>query len=440
MARLPTINGDNGAWGTVLNEFLSVAHGTDGNIKSAPATARIRPKRIATTMFTRFQAGHGFFLSGPGTFTDPETSSFVHGSQSVKVTTDGAGGVAFIKKNSISPTLDLTGKMVRVWVRLPVTSDITNIATITLYVSSDNVASNYYQKEFGNLGTPTQRHFISADNDWTGVTFSFGEFTVVGSPNRAAINSFWLRVQDQNGQAIQVQFGGIELVPEPAAGTVSLTFDDGWATQYTNARAKLSQYRYPATTYIIRDLVDTTGYMSLGQIQALHDLHGWDVSAHADTVANHNLSSGFASLSATEIEAEMLEIQAWLMQAGFNGSNHLALPKGEHNSTVYKYARRYFLSTRTTYSLSRETYPPADWNKLRVFNTDNTTTFVQVQTAITRAVANKEWLILVFHDITSGAASASTQMTSTIFNQIVDEIATQGLAVRTVGDVAENGM
>lgn len=30
MARLPTVNGDDGNWGTVLNEFLEVEHDADG--------------------------------------------------------------------------------------------------------------------------------------------------------------------------------------------------------------------------------------------------------------------------------------------------------------------------------------------------------------------------------------------------------------------------
>lgn len=34
MARLPTIGGDNNAWGTVINDFLSVALNTDGSLKS----------------------------------------------------------------------------------------------------------------------------------------------------------------------------------------------------------------------------------------------------------------------------------------------------------------------------------------------------------------------------------------------------------------------
>jgi hypothetical protein len=34
MARLPIVNGDNGNWGVVLNDFLGVAHKTDGSLKN----------------------------------------------------------------------------------------------------------------------------------------------------------------------------------------------------------------------------------------------------------------------------------------------------------------------------------------------------------------------------------------------------------------------
>lgn len=35
MARLPTVGGDEGTWGQVLNDFLAAAHNTDGTLKPA---------------------------------------------------------------------------------------------------------------------------------------------------------------------------------------------------------------------------------------------------------------------------------------------------------------------------------------------------------------------------------------------------------------------
>lgn len=34
MARLPVVGSDDGTWGTVLNDFLDVAHNTDGSLKN----------------------------------------------------------------------------------------------------------------------------------------------------------------------------------------------------------------------------------------------------------------------------------------------------------------------------------------------------------------------------------------------------------------------
>lgn len=35
MARLPTLGGDDGTWGAILNDFLEQAHNSDGSLKAA---------------------------------------------------------------------------------------------------------------------------------------------------------------------------------------------------------------------------------------------------------------------------------------------------------------------------------------------------------------------------------------------------------------------
>ena len=39
MARLPQPGGDDGTWGNILNEFLNVAHNTDGTLKDSAVGA-----------------------------------------------------------------------------------------------------------------------------------------------------------------------------------------------------------------------------------------------------------------------------------------------------------------------------------------------------------------------------------------------------------------
>src|SRR3989344_2316775 len=38
MAQLPTVGGDDGTWGTILNAFLSISHNSDGTMKVPAAT------------------------------------------------------------------------------------------------------------------------------------------------------------------------------------------------------------------------------------------------------------------------------------------------------------------------------------------------------------------------------------------------------------------
>jgi len=315
-------------------------------------------------------------------------------------------------------------------------------------VSSDNVVANYWAAEFGNL--QTYPNWISAENEWCAVTIPWGvmALNVVGAPNRAAINSIWLKLVDQNNKVVTVLFGGVEAIPEPANGVVSITFDDGLITQWTNARPKLDQYRFKATAYIIRDVIDSnylngdgTGVMTLQNLRDLQDKHEWEIAAHADTVAHHNdLPNGFVDLGVDSCAWEMSNIKKWLISNGFNAADHLAYPRGLHDLTTTTVAKNFFKSARTTWHPTRsETYPPADAQKLRIFYVLKTTTVASIQTAIDRAVTNKEWLILVFHDITA-VANGTTQFTITNFGTVIDYIATQGLAVRPVGDVVENGI
>jgi len=50
MARLPSVGGDNDAWGTVLNEYLSVSLDTDGTIKSAALSSKIGVRAGSATI------------------------------------------------------------------------------------------------------------------------------------------------------------------------------------------------------------------------------------------------------------------------------------------------------------------------------------------------------------------------------------------------------
>jgi len=435
---------------------------------------RTRPRPPTPTPITGFQTGHGFFASQPGGGTSNmnDTSAWLNGNQCATLTTEGLGGNNYLKRNSIATPLNLTGMNLRIWYRLPNQADIAHLNNVFLYVSSDNVVANFWSFSSQMQGLTSDYYGndygASTGNGlgWQSVVATFGEAAVTGAPSITAVNSIWLRVNDDNtSHPVTVQFGGIDMIPQPTTGVVSFAFDDGRATQYQQARLKLSQYRYPATAYIIADQIDGTGtlpgvsgpgYMTTEQLRELQDYNNWDICCHAGTLAAHNMPNGFVDLSATQIVSEFTANKQYLANNGFLGLHHWASPKGRHNQTIYDAVRQYFLSHRTTYSngptsgspgkwFNHETWPPSDFNKLCIYYLYGTSVLADMEAAVDSAATNKEWLIFLGHDLVTTPDTVnfnSTQFSIATFGTLVDYVNGKGTAinVRTVPDVVEHGM
>ena len=94
MARLPVIGGDTNSWGEVLNEYLQVAHATDGTIKTdtiggnLDAVARVAIAKNASTAGARRTVN-----LIPGTNVDIQTADNA-GNERVDVTIGLTGSVA----------------------------------------------------------------------------------------------------------------------------------------------------------------------------------------------------------------------------------------------------------------------------------------------------------------------------------------------------------
>ena len=65
MARLPTPGGDDGTWGQILNDFLSVAHDADGSLKAAILASKANDSAVVHTSGAETVAGIKTFSSSP---------------------------------------------------------------------------------------------------------------------------------------------------------------------------------------------------------------------------------------------------------------------------------------------------------------------------------------------------------------------------------------
>ena len=389
---------------------------------ASPNGTGIRSKilRPTETVIANFQTGHGFGLVGSGTLT-ADTTIFIKGSQSLKFVSNGAGNFGNIQDTGISPVLDFRGKYLLVSLYVDDNTSLDDIAGLSVYLSSDNFGTNYY------LWRLMDKPAMLVPGSWVTVSLSFGAATVLATPDRSAINAIKIRLEDQNSEVITVNVGCISSVVEPNQGIVSITFDDALESQYTEARKKMDEFNIPGTAYIIPDFVGSSGKLSLDHLNALQWLSGWDISGHHQT----NLTT----LTEAEIIVVLKEVKKYLLTNGFvDGADDFSYPNSAYNDTVIlPLVRKFFRSARTTYNYC-ESIPPPEYHRLRAFSVVNTTPTATITARIDRAIANNEWLILVFHDIVA-TASTDTQYSIANFGTVIDYVASSGIAAKTLSSV-----
>jgi hypothetical protein len=394
------------------------------------------PARAQKTVFQQFQAGHGYEKSeGTGTLSD-DTADFVIGKQSLKLVTAGDEVQTHVRRKSVGP-YDFTGKDLRITFKV---DGLAHVSTFEVFLSSDNLSTNNVHYP---ISIPVQPYI--ADGEWAAITISWGDLVnnfPPGSIARGKVNFVEFRFEDDGLTPVTFHINEVAAVPQPATGLVSVVFDDGWESTYSRARPSLDRYGYRATAVVIRDLVGTANYMSLAQLQGLQANSGWDVAAHADTVAEHN--AGFANLEDSVVEADIQGIKRWLVENGFKRRDLFAWPQGSFTASQMVLARRFFNGIRGTTGGSggasgpQETFPPGDNGRLRTWVIGSGATAAEVETALSQCATHKSWLLLCFHEIVASGATGGLQANEATFKAMVEKIAASGLAVKTVAEVLES--
>ena len=66
----------------------------------------------------------------------------------------------------------------------------------------------------------------------------------------------------------------------PPAKTISITIDDGYSNNFTNAYPVLKKYNLPATIFVITNLVGKEGFMTWDEIKEMSDSGLIDIESH----------------------------------------------------------------------------------------------------------------------------------------------------------------
>lgn len=217
--------------------------------------------------------------------------------------------------------------------------------------------------------------------------------------------------------ALPARAAALVVNPEPKA-KISFTFDDGFASTYTQAAPTLARYGYTGTSYVITGCVGKTTvpntcradndlpYMSWTQIKALQDTYQWEIGSH--TVSHPLLASTDPEdqprkLTTAQVTQELANSKSALAAQGINAVS-FAAPYGDYNMPVLSQIAKYYSSNRGFADTGYNSWPNSDY----ILRTQQVQAGVSVATVkgyIDTAIANNQWLVLTFHDI---AVNAST--------------------------------
>ena len=197
------------------------------------------------------------------------------------------------------------------------------------------------------------------------------------------------------------------------AAKISFTFDDGYASAYTQAAPTLASYGLSGTGYVTSGCVgmttapntchaDTDGvYMNWSEVTALQNTYGWEIGSH--TVTHPYLASSDASdgqpnvLTPAQVEQELTQSKTDLLAHGLNVTN-FASPYGDYSNATRAQIAKYYASHRGFADVNNNIWPYND-SLVNNFPVQAGVTVAQVQAKIDQAITNKTWLVLTLHDI-----------------------------------------
>lgn len=383
-------------------------------------------------LLERFESANGYVKAALGTLVQ-DTTDFVTGNQSIKITTDGAGGVVTVTK-TYGASVNISNSYLMVRCKI---SSWANMQEFSLYLSNDAGFTNWSSINLGSANDGQTYHYLE-DGIWQNLVLDLGNLqTGGGTFNPAALLTIRIRAVDKNSTPISVWVDEISTMARLPKGIVVLTADDGWAVQDTAMRPILDKYGFRPTCYIIPDAVGTTNYLTLNAIKRLQHINRWEMGLHHQT----NLASMKASEGIAAVERVIQFGIEYGLVNGFNGIGHFALPNGAFDQSILDLMKQYFkTSAAIIYGQSSsfpylETCPFGDLYKVRRFDVRSNHTPTTINNLIDRIATQQSVGIFNWHKIVSTTPGDITEYLNTDFQTIIDHLALANVMVMTMGEL-----
>lgn len=212
----------------------------------------------------------------------------------------------------------------------------------------------------------------------------------------------------------------IRFNPKKPQGLVTFVFDDGTLTDSMLMAPLFAAKGVPAVSAVITDNVDTGGYTTWAQIQALAAA-GWEIASHTKTHPD------LRTLTEEQLQTEFSASNAAIRAHGITVEN-LVYPSHFQNATVRRVARSYYRSARgnANQGINPEVLPT---HQLVSLMADNPALLATYQEYVDRAATEGKWMIFYLH----GTDAADI----TALGTLIDYIQTKPLSIVTMSQALD---
>lgn len=208
---------------------------------------------------------------------------------------------------------------------------------------------------------------------------------------------------------------------------ISITFDDGWETSYTNGARILDQHGFVGTYYINPGYIDTPEYMTKEDLQSLLD-SGHQIGSHT------NFHIDLTSYTKETIRDDLKQQNKFISDLGI-GEIDFASPFGKIDDAALPIVMENSLSHRGTEE-GINTKHNYDTTNLKGLFIRQETTDDELREYIQRTIESNGWLILIYHRVETTDQFFDVDLAT--FERHMKIVADSAVEVQTVREAIES--
>lgn len=219
---------------------------------------------------------------------------------------------------------------------------------------------------------------------------------------------------------------------------VSVTFDDGWESVYSEAAPLMSEYEIVSTQYILPGSFADKKYISIDQAKSLKEA-GHEITSHTYThrdltkLSEKNVIKELTTSKDVLQKFELIEPEA-----------NFAAPLGAVNEPVNNLIRQHYYSSRNTMGNLNDGISGADMNLPGKFDRYNIigytvgqyTTDDQFKAALEYAKVHNAWFIPIYHQVDNSGTKYSVSPDT--FKRHMKMISESSIKTATMRDVLQS--